>query len=43
MQAQSGEMYVADPRFATTYERIGSGLAGFLRDAIRVRAGRPVD
>jgi hypothetical protein len=31
-------MYVADPRFAATYERIRLGLAVFLRDAIRVRA-----
>jgi DNA-binding transcriptional MerR regulator len=41
MQAELGEMYVADPRFAATYERIQPGLAVFLRDAIRVRAGRP--
>jgi hypothetical protein len=41
MQAELGEMYVADPRFAATYERIEPGLAVFLRDAVRVRAGRP--
>jgi MerR family transcriptional regulator, thiopeptide resistance regulator len=40
MQAELGEMYVADQRFAATYERIRPGLAAFLRDAIRVRAGR---
>ena len=41
MQANLGEMYVADPRFGATYERVQPGLATFLRDAIRVRAGRP--
>ena len=40
MQAELGEMYGADPQFAATYERIQPGLAAFLRDAIRVRAGR---
>jgi DNA-binding transcriptional MerR regulator len=39
MQANLGEMYVADPRFAATYERVQPGLATFLRDAIRIRAG----
>jgi DNA-binding transcriptional MerR regulator len=41
MQVNLGEMYVADPRFAATYERVQPGLAVFLRDAIRVRAGLP--
>ncbi len=41
MQVNLGEMYVADPRFAATYERVQPGLATFLRDAIRVRAGLP--
>ena len=41
MQASLGEMYVADPRFAATYERVQPGLATFVRDAIRVRAGLP--
>jgi len=41
MQANLGEMYVADPRFAATYDKVQPGLAMFLRDAIRVRAGRP--
>ena len=40
MQANLGEMYVADPRFAATYERVQPGLATFLRDAIRIRAGQ---
>jgi MerR family transcriptional regulator, thiopeptide resistance regulator len=41
MQVNLGEMYVADPRFAATYERVKPGLATFLRDAIRGRAGLP--
>ena len=41
MQANLGEMYVADPRFAANYDRVQPGLVVFLRDAIRVRAGRP--
>jgi hypothetical protein len=43
MQVNLGEMYVADPRFAATYDRVQPGLAVFLRDAIRVRAGRPAE
>ena len=43
MQANLGEMYVADPRFAATYDKVQPGLAMFLRDAIRVRAGRPAE
>lgn len=41
MQVNLGEMYVADPRFSATYDRYQPGLARFLRDAIRVRAGLP--
>ena len=41
MQLNLGEMYVADPRFAATYDRVRPGLAVFLRDAIRIRAGQP--
>jgi DNA-binding transcriptional MerR regulator len=41
MQVNLGELYVADPRFAATYERVQPGLATFLRDAIRIRAGLP--
>ena len=41
MQVNLGEMYVPDPRFAATYERVQPGLATFLRDAIRIRAGLP--
>jgi DNA-binding transcriptional MerR regulator len=39
MQANLADMYVADPRFAATYERYQPGLARFLRDAVRIRAG----
>jgi MerR family transcriptional regulator, thiopeptide resistance regulator len=41
MHANLGDMYVADPRFAATYERIQPGLARFVRDAIRMSAGMP--
>jgi hypothetical protein len=34
------EMYVADPRFAATYETIAPGLAPYLRDAILANAAR---
>ncbi len=35
------EDWKGHPRFAATYERVQPGLAVFLRDAIRVRAGLP--
>jgi MerR family transcriptional regulator, thiopeptide resistance regulator len=41
MHATLGDMYVADPRFAATYEKIQPGLARFVRDAIRINAGMP--
>ncbi len=34
------EMYVADPRFTATYEKIAPGLAQYLHDAILANAGR---
>jgi hypothetical protein len=40
MQANPGEMDMADPRFAATYEHVRPGLATLLRDAIRIRAGQ---
>ncbi|GAA3497441.1 MerR family transcriptional regulator [Streptomyces prasinosporus] len=40
MHACLGEMYVADPRFTETYERIRPGLAVYLRDAIVANAAR---
>jgi hypothetical protein len=42
MQVNLGEMYLADARFSATYDKYRPGLARFLRDAIRVRAGLPV-
>jgi len=36
------EMYVADPRFAATYEAIKPGMAEYLRDAILANAVRNV-
>jgi hypothetical protein len=41
MQVHLGDMYAADPRFSASYDRYQPGLARFLRDAIRVRAGLP--
>lgn len=40
MHAALGEMYVADPRFTATYERIAPGLARYLSEAIRANAAR---
>lgn len=34
------EMYVADPRFAATYDKVAPGLAAFIRDAILANADR---
>ncbi|MDI3330293.1 MAG: MerR family transcriptional regulator [Micrococcus sp.] len=34
------DMYVQDPRFAATYERLRPGLAQYLRDAIHANADR---
>jgi hypothetical protein len=31
-------MYVADPRFAATYEKVEPGLASYVRDAIVANA-----
>ena len=35
-----GEMYVADERFAATYEQVAPGLATYIRDAIAANAAR---
>jgi DNA-binding transcriptional MerR regulator len=35
-----GEMYVDDPRFSATYEKVAPGLAAYLRDAIAANAER---
>jgi hypothetical protein len=31
-------MYIADPRFTATYEKIAPGLAQYLHDAIKANA-----
>lgn len=35
-----GDMYVADERFAATYDRVAPGLSGYIRDAIRANADK---
>jgi DNA-binding transcriptional MerR regulator len=40
MHAALGEMYVADPRFTATYEKIHAGMARYVRDAIAANAAR---
>lgn len=43
MHVGLAEMYVADARFTTTYEKIAPGLAQYLHDAIRANAARNGD
>ena len=31
-----GDMYVSDPRFTATYDKVKPGLALFIRDAIKI-------
>ena len=38
MHAQLGRMYVADPRFTATYEKIRPGMAQYVCDAIAANA-----
>jgi hypothetical protein len=38
MHRALGEMYVADPRFTVTYEKVEPGLAAYVRDAIAANA-----
>lgn len=40
MHARLGEMYVADPRFTATYEKIRTGMARYVRDATAANAAR---
>jgi MerR family transcriptional regulator, thiopeptide resistance regulator len=40
LQRNLGDMYVADPRFSTTYDDLEPGLARFVRDAIHANADR---
>ncbi|HEX6006466.1 MAG TPA: MerR family transcriptional regulator [Burkholderiales bacterium] len=35
-----GEMYVSDPRFTATYDKVRPGLARYIRDAIVANAGK---
>lgn len=43
MHAALGEMYVADPRFTATYEKMHTGMARYVRDAIAANLGRGTD
>lgn len=38
MHTGLAEMYLADPRFTATYEKIAAGLAQYLHDAIEANA-----
>jgi MerR family transcriptional regulator, thiopeptide resistance regulator len=40
MQVGLAEMYLADPRFTATYEKVESGLAQYVHDAIVANAAR---
>jgi DNA-binding transcriptional MerR regulator len=39
MHVELGRMYVGDPRFATTYDKVRPGMAQYLCDAIAANAG----
>jgi MerR family transcriptional regulator, thiopeptide resistance regulator len=41
MHEALGDMYVADPRFTATYEKISAGLAQYMRDAIAANGSKP--
>lgn len=40
MHLRLGEMYVSDPRFTETYDKVRKGLARWLRDAVAANANR---
>jgi hypothetical protein len=40
MHEQLGRMYVADPRFTATYEKIRPGMAQYVCNAIAANAAR---
>lgn len=40
MQVNLAEMYIVDPRFAATCEKVHTGLAQYLHDAIKANAAR---
>ncbi len=39
MHRNLAEMYIADPRFAATYEKVAEGLAAYVHDAVLANAG----
>lgn len=41
MHCNLAEMYVADPRFRATYEKIAAGLAQYVHDAVLAASARP--
>jgi MerR family transcriptional regulator, thiopeptide resistance regulator len=41
MHAHLGRIYVADPRFTATYEKVRPGMAQYVCDAAAANAGRP--
>ena len=43
MHVALGRMYVADPRFAATYEKIRPGMARYLCEAIAANAARAAE
>ena len=40
MHVGPADMYLSDPRFTATYEKIAPGLAQYLHDAIKANAAR---
>ncbi len=40
MHVGLAEMYLADPRFTATYEKMAAGLAQYLHDAIKANAAQ---
>lgn len=40
MHSNLGQMYVADARFAATYEKVRPGMAPYIRDATAANAAR---
>lgn len=40
MHANLGEMYIVDPRFTATYEKIHAGMAQYVRDAMKANYER---
>lgn len=40
MHVGLAEMYLADPRFSATYEKVAPGMAQYVHDAIKANAAR---